>query len=349
MNIAILDYTLSKTHIRFNIANFEQLSKFANLYILNCDHYYDKFAQKHENVKLYQLSVEDSTKPMNALTSRLCIMKNMKLNKGIFHMYNSIHFDAIIIMGFEVLTFSLYRLVVPRNIPIYVFQHQQLDELENWIKRLFYFTYRNSVNHIVLEDHFRDYMKSNLKAKNVYTIHNISYVSGQSRGSINEKWIVGLSSHNDDSIVKEIIEDQENTGFLTKNNVHMYIRSSKLNYEDSNLKVVYEYLSGEDYDELYKKAFAVLTPIPPYFHHRVSGPVIDGITNGKVVLCSNKQIVEMYSSVAPSIIKYFKGVDDLKKLIMEDNWKINENELRAIKSIYSAESVLMEYKQMLLH
>lgn len=347
MNIAIMDYTLSKTHIRFNIANFEQLRKIANLYIVNCEKYYDEFASKYENVELYNPGIEFPDKQLNSFTGRLLYIHNMKLNAKLFGEYKNVNFDAIIIMGFEIITLSLYRKYIPKNIPVYIFQHQQLDELENPIKRFFFNTFKKSVHHIVLEEFYKEFMEQQYRVNNVHVVHYISYVNNADKDNEDldqENLILAISGHNDERIVEQIINAQRNSEFLSTAHTKMYIRSAEHSYEDDYLFVGYEYLNADEYDQKFRSARAILAIIPDYFHHRVSGPVFDAVSSGKAILCSNKNVYKAYVKKAASVFRYFSNMDELMTLIQEGNWEVDSDEIKRLQKQYSPESICEEYK-----
>ena len=348
-NIAILDFTLSKQHIRFNTANFEELRKIANLYIVNCEDYYSKFAKKYNNVFLFESGITWPKKELNSINGRLNVLNNMKLNSRFFKHFKDVKFEAVIIMGFEIITFSLYKRYLPKGIPIYIFQHQQLDELENGIKRMFFNTFKNKVHHIVLEEPYKTYMEKELGVKNVHVVHYVSYVSGErdikknSTGNL----LLAISGHNDENLVAQIIKAQKEKNFLDKLGLKMYVRSSENNYEDKSLFVGYEYLSAEQYDGKFKEASTILAIIPSYFHHRLSGPVLDAITTGKKVLCSNKYIYDTYVDIAPSMFSYFSNVEELIKILENMDFNVLEQDISRIQELYRPEYILKEYRDFL--
>lgn len=349
-NFALLDFTFSKQHIRFNTANFEELRKIANLYIVNCENYYTEFAKKYNNVFLFDSGITKPKKTLNSVNGRFYIFNNMKFNKHLFEHFNDVKFDAIIIMGFEIITLAFYKNYLPKGIPIYIFQHQQLDELENRIKKFFFNTFKNKVHHIVLEETYKSYMENELNVKNVHVVHYVSYVSGKKdiKKDLKKNLLLAISGHNDEELVAQIIQYQKERHFLNKLGLRMYVRSSENSYQDDFLFVGYEYLSAEQYDEKFTEASAILAIIPSFFHHRLSGPVLDAITNGKKVLCSNRYIYETYSETAPSMFTSFSNADELIKILDNIDFSVSEQDLNRIQKLYRPEYILKEYSDFLL-
>lgn len=344
MNIAILDFGMSRTHRRLNIANFKVLSKFANLYIVNSGNYYDEL-EDNTNVCLYNTSIVEKKHSKNKFYARLQVLDNMRLNANLFKKYKKVKFDYILIMGYEIITFSLWKIFFPHNIPIYIFQHQQIDELSNFVKRLFFSAYKNEIGHIVLEEVFKDYLKNEIKVKNIVVVHIISYVNSERKSKIqNQPFILGISSNNDEGIIECIIQKEKDDKFLEKRKTKMYLRSKQHTYEDSYLTVNNKFLSDKEYDEYYDRATAILAATPKIFVNRLSGPVLDAISAGKIVIGTPVPIMKEYEKMAPTMFKIFKNTEELLHILDDEDWNINMEELEKMQNRYAADSIEKEYR-----
>lgn len=339
-----MDFTFAITHKRLNLANYEVLARFAELYIVNTGHYYDSLG-KCPNVHLFHTDIAKKAKSRNSFTARVNILDNMRINGRMFKKYRKVKFDAVLVMGYEILTFPFYWLFMPWDVPVYLFQHQQIDELSNWLKRNVFSLYKNKVHHIVLEEIFLKFFKSAIKAQDVNIVHNISYVHGKGEIAQEGKFISGISSNNDEAIIREIIEHQKEKHFLDKYKVKMYLRSKKYNYKDEFLEVNYRYLTDQEYDRLYKKTTAILAAVPRTFVNRLSGPVLDAISDGKPVIGTPVPIHQYYHKIAPSMFKLFSSELELEKILEEDDWNIRKGELEKLQGKYVPDAIEKEYRK----
>lgn len=344
MKLAILDFGFVRHHKRFNLANYQVLLKMAELYIVDTGHNYNSLAQ-YLDVHLFDPGIADKEKKLNSFAARIKILDFMRINGKLFKKYKNIRFDAVLIMNYEILTFPFYWIFMPWDIPVYVFQHQQLDELSNGFKRMIFTLYKNRVTHLVLEELFAEFLKNQIKVKNIGVVHNISYVFGKSGVVSKDTFILGISSNNDEEIIQKIIEHQQKNHFLEKYKTKMYIRSHKHTYTDHYLKVNDKYLSDQEYDNLYSQATAVLSLVPKNFLNRLSGSVLDAISDGKPVISMPIPIHSYYQKQAPSMFKLFSNILDFEQILEESNWAINEVELKKLQSKYVPNAIEQQYRK----
>ena len=349
MNIAILDFTMSKTHVRLNISNFQALSKMANLYVVNGNHYYDGL-QSEDSIVLLDTHVGEKKDSGSRVLNRLAIINNMKENLRALKQIKSGHIDYILIMGYEIITFALMKRHFLKIAPVFLFQHQQIDELRNRIKKIFFDSFKNEVAHIVYEEQFKKFLQVEQKVNNVYVVPYIGYVRGSPlRDSVGQKrFFLGISSNNDDIIVDDIINLQRSSGFLTKTNSFVYIRSKKRSYKDDNLFVGYEYLEPEAYDKLFRDAYGVLALVPNSFVNRLSGPLMDALIAGKRIVTSNKSIYNIHGRECPSMFRYISSAADLANILEMKSWSIDEGEINRMVRLHSLDNVSDEYKTIFL-
>lgn len=353
MKIAVLDFGMSLTHRRLNLINYQVLSEIAELYLINSGSYYDSLSEQKGihlcNVNIVEHREKKCKKQKNSITGRIEILYNMRENKRLFKQYKDVKFDCVLIMGYEILTFALYRTVIPSGIPVYIYQHQQIDELKNRIKSSFFSMYKNKVSHIVMEDFFAEYMKNEINAKYVNIVHFINrpiVIPKHTKNKPEEKmFILGISSTNDEEMVLRIIEHEKKYKFLPKYNVIMRLRSKKYSFCDDFLTVSNDFLSDTEYDQLYQKAGAILSLLPEHFNNRLSGPVLDAIADGKIVIGTKRPLVQMYQQMAPSMFKLFENMEELEIILDKRKWNIEETELRALQCRHQPETVKEEYKK----
>lgn len=353
MKIAVLDFGLSKTHRRFNMEYFRALSEFAELYIINSGSYYNEL-EEVDNIHIVEAGIDVNAQynlPRNpvirAVAARKLALSNMKKNRVIFEREKN--FDYVLIMGYEVITFSLFKLYIPRGIPIVLFEHQQIDEISNLVKNLFFSLYKNKVNHIVMEETFKDFLinKKKVKRENVFVVHYlIRTMKVFDKKQKGERYsIIGISSNNDEKIISELVEEERRTQFLKDTNCNIVLRSKCTQYSDQYLKVENKFYSDAEYDSLFGKADAVLAASPKDFVHRMSGPVVNAIEAGKIVIGTESPQVVNFQRLSPNNFRIYKNFEELKNIILNGRFDIDVEELQFLQKRHSRENITKELKK----
>ncbi len=352
MKIAILDFTMPKTHRRFNLCNFEVLSQISDLYIVNSAHYYDSL-DSQKNVYLMDTDIAEYSKKhmvenrgmLSSIVGRMVIIHNIRENLKLFKKFKDVRFDYILIMGYEVMTFAVFRFCLPKNIPIYIFQHQQINELENRIKNFLFSTYKNKVHHIVLEEIFRDYLVQKIKVKYVYVVHHFNGEREAPIPRYSNKFILGISSTNDEGWIKKMIEEEEKKGFLINSKLKMRLRSHIYTFKDSNLVVDNQYFSDAEYDKYFERAAAVVSLPSETFYNRLSGQVLDAILAGKIVISLATPLIREYKKMAPTLFVIFENIKELQEYIKKQDWVIHQDDLRYMKYRHSKNAAYENYRR----
>ena len=91
------------------------------------------------------------------------------------------------------------------------------------------------------------------------------------------------------------------------------IKSFDSVFNDGYLTLYNRYLSFNEYDELYRKAAAVIIPFPKSFNMRESGTIIDALSSGKRVIANNIPTVRYYqyicSSIYSNVVSIFNNIE----------------------------------------
>ncbi|GAA0182416.1 hypothetical protein SH2C18_48020 [Clostridium sediminicola] len=317
MKIIILDYLFPKNHapLYYKIINY--LTNVGDVKVIARNGYYSKHKNDWKDVELEEIRVDMDGRNMiiRKLQSIVSMLKTRKVVAGNIN-------SAKVVFTFDTIAFAIGRLFLKLD-NFFILHHKNIDELKNPVKKFFFKTYMNKVNHIVFEDYFKEYLvqKIGVDEKRIHVIPHPTFKSVTS----NEEDIydcIGLSNSNDENFIKEIIDDERKNGRLKMAKQQVILRSKKYQFDNGYLKVITGYLSKKDYDNYIKKCKGVFIPLPSTFEYRVSGVIYDAISNYKVVIANNVPIIKSYEEKYPllcigvnNVEEFFAKVDELKYCI----------------------------------
>lgn len=315
MHVLFLDFIYPIEHRQFNQNMVKAISQFSNVTILSPKDYFGSSFNEFSNINI----IEDEKmtirkgKFLFRLSSLKFIQKSSKLARKIKP-------NIVFVSCFETLSFSLARFFFRSLKNVYVVHHNNTDELSNKIKRIFFKSYMNSVNHIVSEDFIKDYLINtiNVNPENIHVVpHPISKFRHINKNTIQEEKItcLGISNSNDESFIEKIINLEKQSNIFAKYDLKLVLRSRLKEFDNGNLKVIRGYLDKKDYDNYYNSCESVLVPLNKSFRYRMSGTLLDAISNGKVVLGSNVELINHYSRRYPSICKKYDSPEELIKTL----------------------------------
>lgn len=144
MKILLIDPDPQIGHIAFSRAFIEATQRFATVELLTTEDYATK------------LAIDCATRPplpvpppTGKIRTRLW---NLKIARQTLREARGKH-DAIIYLGFDLPTFTLYSHLLPRRKPIWAILHHQIDFRGSRIKRIFFNNVAHHVHYLVLSNY----------------------------------------------------------------------------------------------------------------------------------------------------------------------------------------------------
>lgn len=260
---------------------------------------------------------------------------------------NEIDPDYVFISTFDTLTFAIGKLFFKNLDKVFLLHHLNVDELGNRIKRSFFNTYAFSVNHFVFEKFIKDHLVDlcNLKSEKVFILPH-QMIQNEQKTNRNDYSCVGLSSSNDESFIAGIVEKEKRSNILKESNCRVILKSAVVKFDNGALKVISGFLAQDIFNDYINNCECVFIPLPQNFRYRVSGTLIDALSNNKIVFGSDVPIVKWYSLLFPNICKIINTVDDFFKAVLsidsmqKDELNCDFDRLREEHSIEAIENSL---------
>lgn len=309
MKILYLDFLYPKGHIRQNIEYINCLSEFAKVIVVCPEGYYEKKNTKIEFIEKKTLNFKNG-KILSRLNS-LHIMFQSALIK------RQVDPDYIFISSYDTLTFAIGRFFFDKNDNIFILHHNNIDELNNRVKRFFFKSIIKKVEHIVFEDFICDYLIKNFNIDKKY-VHilphqlNINLYNCKD----NKKYkCIGISNSNDDTIISEIINIEKKQSILKEMKVSVILKSNSLNFNNGFLKVINGYLSDDMYNDYINNCEIIYMPFPKSFNYRMSGTLVDAFSNNKIIISTDIPLIQYYSIKYPEICKIAYNINDFFKYL----------------------------------
>lgn len=312
-NLLYIDLFPEKAHTNFNKILIDNLSDNFNVEIFTQVNYFDKKTLKKNSIKEYKLiSIKYFSKITIRIRSIYIILKSLKL----IEKNNN---NLILIPTFETVTFYLYKLIYKNLKNFYIIHHLNIDELKNPIKKWIFKKYMNTVNHIVFEDFFKQYLVNEIGINNelVYVMHHpLMQINNFSKIESDRKKIcIGLSNSNNENLIEEIIETEKNERILEKSNTFLILKSKNLKFTSNHLNVFNNFISIELYNSYIDQSSIFLMLYSENFKYRESGFMYDGLSNKKIVIGNDVPILNLYSKLFPLICKIGLSAKEILELI----------------------------------
>lgn len=262
----------------------------------------------NNNVHLIKKSwVRPGENSSNAFIYRMKILQNFKMLESAIKETNP---DIVFIVSYDILSLAVFfpRLIKFRK-KFLLLEHNNVDQLNNKIKRIAYALFKNFFHHLVFEDFIRKRLiELGVKANLISIIPhlynqkiNLPSVDKNDE-SIDHFHCVALSSSNDDSLISKIIEYENQKQILRKNNIRVFIKSKTLDYDDGYLVVKRGYIPSEQYDSLIRKCKVSYAPFESVYQYRMSGWIVDSFSAHKCVVATSFKLAVEYEKLYPGLI-----------------------------------------------
>ncbi len=350
MNILFLDFIYPIEHKNFNQNMIKAISNFGNVTVFSPTDY---FRESLNDVSSVNIIESDRLKRKKGkFLFRLSTLKSMKESSVIAQKLKP---EIIFVSCFETISFAFFPFLFGAAKNIYIVHHNNTDELRNKIKRRFFKSYSNRVKHIVFEDFIKEYLVNfiGVNAENVYVVpHPLSVnILDNTQNSCNDTIdCLGISNSNDEDFIDDIINLEKQNSILKKNGYKLVLRSKKQEFDNGSLKVISGYLDRETYDTYYASCKSVLVPLNKNFCYRMSGTLVDALSNGKVVLGSDVELIKKYSEKYPSLCKKFDSAEDFVDklhLISRENNNI-DSDINEYQEHHSRENIAKTIKAIMI-
>lgn len=271
----------------------------ANIVEMKDTYYYDKESSSRNKFNYYQYNL-----------SRI-----IELN-GFVKMINP---DYVFIVTYTEVPLGIFSFLYKEWNKTILMNHNNIDcVLTNKIKRFLFDRFARKVKHIALCDFIADKMSQDLaiSRKNIAVWPHPLYQNSIDERSIEKKYdCVGISNSNDESIIKRIIEKEKKSAYLKKNNLRVVLRSKEIEYDNGYLKVLVGSLPKEEYDSYINSTRSIFLAFPPTFQYRMSGTLMDALSNRIPVIGTNIPLVTSYYNKYKNVLRIYSDdnfVDDIK-------------------------------------
>ena len=208
------------------------------------------------------------------------------------------------------------------------------------IRRIAYDLVKNKVYSIVLAGFIKDFLVSSLRTnpnKILILPHPMTPVDSLTIPDID---CVGISNSNDESFIDKIINREQKEGLIQKNNIKVVLKSKRHKYDNGNLIIISGFIDSSLYDNYIAHAKCILMPFPTSFKFRMSGTLVDALSNNKSVIGSDIPIISHSAKCYNNVIKIFNEstfVNDVIESGKSFNSKLEE--YRRFQEIHSEDTL----------
>jgi hypothetical protein len=344
MNILYLDFLNPKSHLRLDINQIETLSKIGKVTVISP---IGRYRNLPLNVTLIENKFLSITK--GKLSSRLYSLRSMFVSS---YLSRKICYDSIIVSSFETIIFSIGRFLYRSNKRIFLIHHFNIDELTSKIKALFFRTYMNKFEHIVFEEFIKKKLvdEFGIDSNRIHILpHHMNVLKIFDK--INLKYdCVGLSNSNDEKIISKIVEEEKDKSLFKDSRRKVILKSKNIEYDNGFLKVIKGFIENVQFEDYLRSSRSIYMPFPEDFKYRMSGTLIDALSNKKIVYGSNIILIEHFALKYPQICKIIYSEHDFFEFVIKNSFDLNDNQLIDFKNFnndYSVEKIKTSFEQIL--
>lgn len=330
MDVLFLDFLYPRGHIRMNTEIINCLATISKVSVLCPKEWYSSV-----NAEVEMLEIKKGTLGKGKLLNRLKILKVMKHSAALARKRK---FDYVFISSYETVVFAIGRLLFRKNEKLFLLHNNNIDELHNPIKRFFFKRYMKKVEHVVLEEFIGDYLVEafDLDRDMVHTLPYPLYENKLKESEHNIYSCVGLSNSNDSNIIDEIIDIEKQQELFKKENCKVVLKSKSMEFDNGYLTVVKGYLETDRYYEYINRAKCLLLPFPASFRYRMSGSLMDALSNNKIVFGIDIPLIRFYAEKYPSVCKTVYNVADIFDYVCNMNPESTSEDLGRFKNDHSS-------------
>jgi hypothetical protein len=264
-------------------------------------------------------------------------------------------YDAVIFAAYDPLSLFFFR--IKKN--TYIFNHNNINQYNNIIKRWFVRHLPSHYIHIVFDNNMQQRLVQ-------YNIHNIKIVAHgynapfelsnigldslsqiDKRINNNEYSIIVSPSSNslDNNLLIQIFKNIEFNQYLTNNKILFIVKGNPIENEINNENIIFinRRLTDLEYTCLFTKSKIILLLYNENFNYRTSAVLFECFANNKPCLTSNNAVISSYIKYF-EYNPYFDNIVDLQSkvslLIGEHSETIYYTNLNELSPIYYWENIL---------
>ena len=301
--------------------NFTKPIPFCEVKIMDLKYYIDEYPQKR-----------------SILTKTLyCLRAQKRIDK----IYKECNIQATIVVTYDEISLAIGRLMGYLKIPTFIIHNLNPDDISTIkYRRLAYNLIKDNVFSIVLAGYIKDFLVSDLGTNpdRVCVLpHPMNIMNNIKAPDID---CVGLSNSNDEGIIEQIIEAENSHGLIKRNNLKVLLKSRNYRYDNGYLKIISGFIDNSQYDDYMTRAKFILIPFPSTFKYRVSGTLIDALSNKKCVFGTDVHVINYASRCYPNVIKKFNITSFIADLLdANKNNMINNSDFNRFHTEHEDEAL----------
>lgn len=212
--------------------------------------------------------------------------------------------NKIICITYDEIALFLYASFIPKTFDIYIMHHNNLDKFEkSFVAKHLFLLFKHRFKHIVQCGFMAKYLQNNYAINNVLVWpHPLNPVQKKAVCDID---CVGISNSNDEGTIESILLLEKETQVFRNKNIKVLLRSKVYAYDDGYLKIINGRLSNDEYNDYINRAKFILIPFSNGYKMRMSGTLVDALTNKKTVIATNIPLIMESSKKYPDVVKVF--------------------------------------------
>lgn len=293
MHILVIDYISPIEHINFDLIHIQSLLDLGHrLHLVGRKGQFLDF-NSYKEVQITDIPDRFYIKrPVHSLSARVQGLLSLWWIKSHIGFGN---YDLIIFLSYDILSFFTFR----TSVPVYLINHNNVDQLDNRIKLYLTKTLKPNYSHIALNEYMENKMKELLPKKNILFVPHgfLKPADRMSRPSFLKDdggfVFCPVNRNYDAKLVSELINSPVVNNYIRDNRMTIFFKSQLIKEEKENILPI-GMLTDEEYDYMLTNAMAVLLPYGEDFKYRCSGILFECVARNTPILATEREALKVY-------------------------------------------------------
>lgn len=273
--------------------------------------------------------------------------------KEIRKLDKNIGFDIIIMSTFSYWVTPLWPFFFSDRKKLWIIHHDDLDLSRRYPYRLLFELFVKRYIHLTLDPMIRKEMQEWYPkiSGRIFELINpyrrkVSHETTLWEDYKDKFLCVSIGQGANDVFFDKIIAIERNKKILESNKVYLYFKSRKKIYQGKNIVVNPQYLTDEEYTGLINRASVVFICYEKSYNLRLSGQLLDGLSNYRYVIGNDIPIVRAFHERYPNICKIISSPEEfLEQLIILKQSQCDKNQFTCFFKNHSDQKILSQMRE----
>ncbi len=253
------------------------------------------------------------------------VIYSLRVQSFINKLYRRDNYIATFVITYDEISLAIGKCFGYIKEPFFIIQNSNPDAISfSKYRRIAFDLIKDKVYSVTLGGFVKDFLVSSFHVdpSRVLVLPHPMYVTD--KNSILDIDCVGISNSNDETIIERIIENEKKYGLIKQNNLKVLLKSKKHIFDNGNLTIITGFIDSSIYDDYISRAKCIFLPFSSSFQYRISGTLIDALSNNKCIIGTDIPVISQSSKCYPGVIRLYNEstfISDIVEIGKDSSFK----------------------------